>query len=108
MTMIRGSDTSNRRKEYIDNLKMRYGIIVEEFRQKDGQRCGYFHMRFPIFQKGQKPGDEPQGFTPSITEYTEWVMKRVVSKVLEDDWYREMCEEWSNNHSIVGENIWED
>lgn len=109
MPEIRGSyKQMQRRQEYIKAIRMQYGIIIEEFRLKDGQKCGYFHLRFPIFIKEQAPGDAPVGFTPTVTEYTEWIMKSVVNKVLQDEWYKKMCEEWCNSHPVIGENIWED
>lgn len=97
MTEIRGDRKQyQRRQEWINDMKMRYGIIIEEFRSKDCPKCGYFHLIFPIFGESQKPGDDPIGFTPPLTEYTEWVMKSVVNKMLQNEWYKNMCEEWSN------------
>lgn len=109
MPKIRGSlKQILKREQYMKDIRLTYGIIVQEFRNKDGQKCGYFHIICPIFEKEQKPGDPPVGFTPPVTEYTEWIMKSVVNKVLEDEWYKSMCIAWSNANPIIGENIWED
>lgn len=96
------------REQYIREIKMTYGIIIQEFRAKDGQKCGYFHILSPEFREDQKPGEIPEAFSKPKTEFTEALMKQYVRNLLNDEWYKQMCESWCNEHPIIGENIWED
>lgn len=90
-----------KRREYMSNIRMMYGVDIKEYKQI-GQRCGYFHMTFPIFILDQEPGSEPIGFQEPITEYTEARMKYIVNnKLFGDEWYLKMCTEWKNKELIV-------
>lgn len=98
--MIKGQE--EKRKAFMEHMKVTYGVIIEEFRLKSGQRCGFFHITFPVFVLDQEPGSEPIGYREPITEYTEAKMRQVLTKHLwSNEWYQRMCLEWRNNHPIV-------
>lgn len=97
--MKKGID--EKRREYMLSMQQVYGVEIKEYRQI-GQRCGYFHITFPIFILDQEPGSEPIGFMDPITEYTEAKMKQVVNhKLFADEWYLEMCKAWKSKDLIL-------
>lgn len=91
-----------KRKEYINHINLTYGIKIEEFRQP-GQKCGYFHITFPVFDTKKQPGIEPLFFAEPITVYMECNLHKAVNDALREGNYKDYCIEWRNNHPIIEE-----
>lgn len=98
MSMYR--DEYVKRKDYREQIELYYGAVIEEYRTKDGQKCGYFHITFPIFTQSQAIGEPPVGFEEPVTVYTETAMKSmVINRIFKNEWYMKMCEAWKEGQN---------